>query len=194
MTEAATAAPAGVTTTDLLSSSAAAATLPAPSFMPAGFPVTPPAFNAPEAVAARAEIDTLKSDKEFYAAMKAERERGLTGPASQRWSDLHRKGWPSPAAITSQADVESQATARNSEEWNKYFGWLRQQFRLTPENEAELRAGVIRADLHQWAKEEKDRLVRDQAWRRRMFDGGRKEVEEWSRITLMLSLRPVKQQ
>src|SRR5271169_4433992 len=53
---------------DLLNSRVPAPTPPpAPAWQPAGLPVAPPAFHAPEAVAARAEIESLKSDKEFYA-------------------------------------------------------------------------------------------------------------------------------
>jgi hypothetical protein len=44
-------------------------------------------------------------------ALVAERERGVTRPASQAWADLHAKGYPSSSSIASQADVDSQATA-----------------------------------------------------------------------------------
>ncbi|MFZ0373018.1 MAG: hypothetical protein WAL39_06855, partial [Xanthobacteraceae bacterium] len=60
-----------------------AAPPPPPSFMPAGFPVTPPAFNEAAAVAARATIEQRKGDKDFYKLLVAERERGVTGPACQ---------------------------------------------------------------------------------------------------------------
>ena len=123
---------------DLLNgaSTPAAPTAP-PSFMPVGFPVTPPAFDAPEAVAARATIEQRKGDKDFYKALVAERESGVTGPANQEWAALHKTGYPSPPAITSQADVDSQAAGRNAELWNAHIADLRSRFHLTEQQEAE---------------------------------------------------------
>lgn len=119
MTEAATAAAPAVTASDLLSNNAApAAPATAPKYQPVGFPVVPAAFDAPPAAAARAEIKEKIVDKEFYKSLIAERERGVTGPASQAWSELHARGWPSPPAVGSQADVDNQAKGRNAEMWN----------------------------------------------------------------------------
>jgi hypothetical protein len=186
-TEAATAAPASVTATDLITAPAAPAAPATPSFMPAGFPATPEVFNAPEAVAARKEIELLKSDKEFGKRLLAK------DPAAfAQWSAAHKAGYPAAQQITSAEDVNSQVAARVAQEWDTHFTWLRQRFDLTPEHQAEVKAGVIRADIHQWAKDEKDRLIRDKNWYRRLLDGDRKASDEWERIKLMLSLRPVK--
>lgn len=164
-----------------------------PAWQPIGMPVTPAAFDAPEAVAAREEIKTKIGDKEFYKTLVAERERGVTGPASQAWAELHKRGWPSQPSIASQADVDNQAKSRNAEHWNSYIGALKQRFDITPEQEAEIRGGVIRADLHAWAREEKDRLIKDRGFRTKLLDGSRAENHQWGMITSMLSLRPVKQ-
>ena len=160
----------------LLTNSTAPAAPPPPSFMPAGFPVAPPAFDEPAAVAARAEINSLKSDKEFYSALKAERERGVTGPASQRWSGLHARGWPTAPAITSQADVDTQASSRNAEMWDAHIAALRTRFALTEQQEAEIRSGVVDEKSHAWAREEKDRLIKDRGFYRRLLDGDRKQI------------------
>jgi hypothetical protein len=139
--------------------------------------------------AAREQIEARKSDKEFYKLLQEK-----DPAATKHWYDLHKAGYPTPQAVASVEDVNSQAAARNAEQWNNYFVWLKQQFALTPENEAELRGGVIRADLHEWAKEEKDRLVKDKGFYRKLLDGDREAKDKWERIKLMLSLRPVKPQ
>lgn len=182
---------------DLLSSSSSAApgvpaAAPAPSWRPAGMPVTPAAFDAPEAQAARAEIQTKIGDKEFYQVLKAERERGVTGPATTRWAELHKLGWPAPTAITSPNDVRAQADARLEEQWNGYFSALQARFSLTEENRAELRSGVIKPELHAWARDEKDRLIKDKSFRTRLLDGDRAANQQWGMIVSMLSLRPVR--
>jgi hypothetical protein len=64
---------------------AAPATAPAPSRQPAGMPVTPAAFDAPEAVAARGRIEELKGDKAFYARLQQKDEA-----AHREWCELHR--------------------------------------------------------------------------------------------------------
>src|SRR5271154_2303165 len=184
MTEAAPspspAAPA-VGASDVLTSIAAPAAAPAPAYLPIGFPKTPDAFHAPEAVAARAAIEERKADLAFGKKLLAK-----DPAASAEWTGLHKAAYPSPQQIASVEDVNSQAAARAAEQFNKYFGWLKQQFSLTPENEAEIRGGVIRADLHEWARNEKDRMIADRGWRKQFFDGDRKAREVWTRITLML--------
>lgn len=188
-TATAPAAPAA-TTTDLLNTSSAPPPA-APKFMPVGFPVAPPAFNEAAAVAARAEIETLKGDKEFYAAMKAERERGLTGPASQKWAALHKSGFPSPTNIASQNDADAQASARTEQEWNSFFAGLRAMWSVTPEQEAEMRAGVIREDIRNLALQQRDLMVKDKTFYRRLLDGDMAAKEKWSRVIAAIALRPV---
>jgi hypothetical protein len=183
--------PAGVTTTDLLNSGPSQPP-PQPSFMPEGFPVAPPGFNEAAAVAARAKIEERKGDKEFYKLLVAERSRGVTGPASQEWAGLHAAGYPSPAAIESQADVDGQGRARNAEQWDSYIGNLKTRFPLTAEQEAEIRGGVVDVGVRQWTIEQKDRLVKDLAFYKRLMDGERAANDEWGRVTAILSLRPVK--
>jgi hypothetical protein len=164
---------------------------PAPSWRPEGFPVTPPAFDAAEAVAARAEIQTKIGDKEFYKALIAEKERGLSGPASQAWAALHKAGYPSPNAITSPEDAAKQADARNSEQWNSYIGALKQQFPLAANQIAEIKEGIVNSELRQAAVEMKDRLVRDKAFYRRLVDGDVDARTEWARLGIILSMKPV---
>ncbi len=50
---------------------------------------------------------------------------------------------------------------------------LKQQFSLTAEQEAEIRGGVISATAHDWAGEEKERLIKDKGFYRRLLDGDR---------------------
>ena len=114
----------GAAASDLLSRGNSASPPAAPSWQPAGIPVTPGAFDAPEAVAARAEIKTKIGDSAFYKELKAERERSVSGPASQAWADLHAKGYPSAPGVSSQADVNAHATARTEEQWNTFFSGL----------------------------------------------------------------------
>jgi hypothetical protein len=181
--------------TDLLSNSAAPspapAPAPAPSFRPVGMPVTPAAFDAPEAVAVRAEIQAKIGDREFYQALKAERERGVTGPASQRWAELHKTGWPAVPAVTSLAGADAQAHARNEEQWSEYFSALRQRVPLTDMQVAEIRGGQVNADVYAWAKDEKDGLIKDRAFRTRLLDGDRAANREWGLVVQVLSLKPV---
>jgi hypothetical protein len=181
--------------TDLLGTAAPSpAPAPAPAWQPAGMPVTPAGFDEPAAVAARSEIKAKIGDKEFYQALKAERERGASGPASTEWAALHRTGWPAAPEVRSQADVDAQANARLEDQWNSYFAALQARFSLTEQNRAELRAGVIREDLRRFALDEKDRLIKDKSFRTRLLDGERAANQQWGMITSMLSLRPVKQQ
>jgi hypothetical protein len=183
MTEAA--APAGATS-DLLYGSTALPTPASPQWRPENYPVAPAAYGASEAVAARARIEELKADTDWVKRWAA------GGEAEKReFADLHRAGFPSPAPV----DVASQnahAVARSAEQWNSYVGWLKQRIALTPEMEAEVRNGVVREETWRWARDEKDRLVKDRAFYRRLMDGDRKATEDWERIKLLVGLRPMK--
>jgi hypothetical protein len=170
----------------------APAPAPAPTWRPIGLPVTPPAFDAPEAVQARETIKNLIGDRKFFEQLKSERERGVMGEACQKWTGLHKIGWPSPTAPTSVEDAAKQEDARAAEMWNAHIGALKQRFPITPPQEAELRGGVINADLRQWAVEEKDRLVKDRGFYLKLLNGDRTAAQQWGLLTSMLSLRPVK--
>ncbi|MFZ1969189.1 MAG: hypothetical protein WCB33_00900 [Bradyrhizobium sp.] len=154
---------------------------------------TPPsAFEAAEAVNARAEINAKKSDPEFYKTLKAEKERGVSGPASQAWDALHKTGYPAPTGAASQSDVDAQASARVEKEWGTFFAGLRTMRPITPEQEIEMRTGVIREDLHRLALEQRDLMVKDKAFYRRLLDGDMAAKEKWGRIIAAVGLRPVK--
>jgi hypothetical protein len=181
--------PAGAT--DLLNNtSAPPSPAPAPAWQPVGMPITPPAFDAPEAVAARAEIKAKIGDSEFYKSLKAEREQGVSGPASKAWSDLHRAGWPAPQAVTSPSDADAQEVARNEEMRNGFFAAMAPRIALTEQNKQELREGLVNKDLHAWAQDEKSRLIRDANFRRRLLDGDRAAAKDWSIVTLLLGMKP----
>jgi hypothetical protein len=177
-----------------LTAPAQPATPPAPQWRPQGFPTAPASFDAPEAMQAREQIKELIGDRTFYEQLKSERERGVMGEASQKWANLHKAGWPSAPGIASPEDVSRQQDARNEEAWNSYIAALNQQFQLTPENIAEIRGGVISEQWHRWARDEKDRLIRDKGFYRRLLDGDRQARKQWGTVTAMLSLRPVKPQ
>jgi hypothetical protein len=156
---------------------------------------TPPSsFDAPEAASARAEIATLKADSDFFKTLQAEKDRG--GPAHQKWAELHAKGWPAPIAPVSQDDVNAQASARNEQQLNTYFAWFRSQWAIPPDQvaavEAEIRGGVIREDLHKLALEQRDLLVKDKAFYRRLLDGDMAAKEKWARTIAAIGLRRVR--
>jgi hypothetical protein len=180
------------TTSDLLST-AAPAPAAAPSYQPVGMPVTPAAFDAPEAQAARAEIRTKIADRTFYETLKSERERGVTGPATTAWANLHKTGFPSATEIASQSDVDGQAAARDAEAWNGYVSTIKQDIpHLTEQQEAEIRAGITNQVSRDWALREKDRMIKDPSFRRKLLDGGRAEREDWARVNAILSMRVVR--
>jgi hypothetical protein len=55
-----------------------------------------------------------------------------------------------------------------------------------------MRGGVIREDLHKLALEQRDLLVKDKAFYRRLLDGDMAAKEKWSRTIAAIALRPVK--
>jgi hypothetical protein len=182
MTEASTSA-----ASDLLSTAAAQSPAPAAPWQPAGMPVTSPEYGHPEAVAARARIDELKADKAFYQKLQAESDRGVSGEARQEWNRLHAVGFPSPTSISSQADIDSQAAARAEQHWNSYLSTIKQDIpHLTEQQEEEIRAGVTNQVSRDWALREKDRMIKDPSFRRKLLDGGRAEREDWARVNAIL--------
>jgi hypothetical protein len=125
--------------------------------------------QAQEAIRARIH------DKDFGAKLLAK-----DPAATAEWTGLHRVGFLAPQQPASVEDSANQQAARNAEGWNQYVGWLRQQWNLTPENEAEVRAGVIREQDYKWAQEEKARLIKDRGFYRRLMDGDRAAKESWA--------------
>ncbi len=124
--------------------------------------------------------------------MKAERERGITGPASQQWAGLHKTGYPSAPAIASQADIDGQAAARHVEWMNMHIADLKTRCPLTEQQELEIRSGIVDEASHRWAREEKERLIKDKSFYRRLLDGDRTANKEWNLLISLLALRPVK--
>jgi hypothetical protein len=188
MTEAAATPAPGAS--DLINNSGAAAAKSPPAL--AWQPTAPPGYDAPEAVSARAEIETLKADKTFYKSLLEEKEKGITGPANQKWADLHKRGWPLPTGIASESDANAEASARNEKEWSTFIAALGTQWQITPEQIAELRSGVIREDLHKLALQQRDLMVRDKIFYRKLLDGDMAAKEKWQRVIAAISLRPVK--
>jgi hypothetical protein len=158
---------------------------PAAPVAPAWQPAPPVAFSAPEAAAARAEIETLKADKSFYKRLVVDKEPA----ANQKWAELHSKGWPTVPGVSSQNDVNAQVEARRAEQWNGFFaalGWS-----PTPEQQAEMKAGVVREDIHKIALERRDAMIKDKVFYRRYLDGDRAAKEEWGKVIAVVGLRPV---
>jgi hypothetical protein len=156
--------------------------------------VAPAAFDVPETAAARDAIKAKIADKECYQALIAVRQRGVTGLASQEWTGLHAKGWPAPTGATSQADVNMQAAARTEEQRGTLFTGLNAQWPATPENEAEIRGSVVREEIRNWAVQQRDLLVNDKAFYRRLLGGDMAAKEKWGRVVAIIGLRPVKVQ
>jgi hypothetical protein len=158
---------------------------------PSGMPATPAAFNSPEAVAARAQIATHIQDVKFRERLMSS-DQEVKSVALGEWTKLHKTGYPVPEGIASQDDVNAQAAARNAEQWNSHIGWVRERMSLTAEQEAEIRGGVVPEAARRWAEEQKNLLVKDKGFYRRLLDGDRAAKKDWTIVTEMLALRPVK--
>jgi hypothetical protein len=143
-----------------------------------------------EAVAARERIEVLKGDKDFFGRLNST-DQGVKQAALQEWTALHKTGFPAPAPVDAEA-YGAQVAARSAQQWNEYMGWLKQRIALTPEQETEIRGGVVREETHRWAREERDRLVKDRAFYRRLMDGDRQATKDWEIVKLLIGLRPVK--
>jgi hypothetical protein len=130
---------------------------------------------------AQARIAEIKMDKDFFNRLN-QRDQS----AHREWTALHKAAYPSDNT------PEQQAASRNVEAWNSYFGTLRQHVPITPEQEAEIRGGVIRADLHAKAMEERERLRKDKGFQRRWADGDQEAVKKWGLLAEIKALRPVK--
>jgi hypothetical protein len=162
-----------------------AATTAAPA-VPMSDVTSTPTFDGPAAVAARAEIETLKADKDFYNKLM-QKDPG----AHQRWSDLHKAGWPAAQQIASAEDVQSQADARGQEQWNKHDIWQKQTFGLDDTQLAGIRRGECTHEQRDWALRTKDALLKDKAWLLLHKHGDANVVNLWGRVTNMLRLRVI---
>jgi hypothetical protein len=142
---------------------------------------------APEA--ARARIEELKGNKEFYAKIQ---QKDLA--AHREWRELHRQGYPAAVQVASVEDVQSQEAQRNAEQWNGYIAAVKAQFPLTAEQETEIRSGVVDARVRDWAENEKQRMLKDRGFRTKYFDGDRAAAKDWGLVVQILSLKPVRRQ
>lgn len=141
--------------------------------------------SSPEA--ARATIAERIADREFGKRLLEK-----DPAASKEWSDLHKAGYPAAPAPTSPQEVNSQHAGRNEQAWNDHISALRQRFPLTDAQVQEIRGGMINAEAYQFALDEKNRMVRDKGFYRKLLDGDREAARQWGAVTLALGLRPVK--
>lgn len=129
--------------------------------------------------------------QQALARREQERQAGIAdvrkrlGKRSASWAELHSKGFPS-------SDINTQAVARTEQQWNTFFAGLRAQWSVTPEQEAEMRGGVVREEFRNWALEQRDLMVKDKAFYRRFLDGDMAAKEKWGRVVALIALRPVK--
>ena len=138
---------------------------------------------------ARAAIRERINDKAFYERMRSS-DPAVSGPARAEWAGLHAQGFPSRPPLTA-ADVGVQEAARSEEQWNSFFAAVRQQFAISDDQMAEVRAGVISPELYRWAREEKDRLIKDASFRKELLvDQKVSAKQRWGLLTLMLGLKP----
>jgi hypothetical protein len=147
-------------------------------------------------VTERAEIDSLKSDRDFGKLLLTKVDYGAVAPpevaaAKARWADLHKKAFPQITEVRSAADVVAQAQQRNAQVWDEYIAGVRQKLDLTADEEAEIRGGVISKDIYQRAVAEKDRCVREKGFLQRLRDNDPDVAHRWNTLLQILSLRPV---
>ena len=65
-------------------------------------------------------------------------------------------------------------------------------FSMTDAQIAEIKSGVVNETAYAWAREEKDRLIKDRSFRTKLLDGDRQANRDWTLVTSILSLRPVR--
>jgi gamma-glutamylcyclotransferase (GGCT)/AIG2-like uncharacterized protein YtfP len=164
-----------------------------PSSVPAAVPTASDLSGATQPLTpetALAQIDALKGDKEFYGQLKSQ-DAAVKAAAMARWTKLHQVAHSVPTQVASEEDVNQQAAARNAEEWNRRIVFLNQFFPVTAEHEAEIRGGVIRADLHAKVIEEIHRLANDRGFYEDYKRGSVAAREKWHRLIEARGLRPV---
>jgi hypothetical protein len=146
--------------------------------------------------AARAEIDSLKADKDFAKLLLSKVDQGAIAPpevlaAKQRWAELHKKGYPPVVEIRSPSDALQQQEQRNTAAMDEYIQHVKTKIPLTEQQEREIRSGRISKADRQWAVEEKERCMREANFLARYRASDRDVVERWNYLLQMLSLRPV---
>src|SRR5262245_45259609 len=88
--------------------------------------------------AARAEIESLKVDKEFGRLRLTRGDPGAVAPpevaaAKARWADLHHKGYPPVIEIKSPSDALQQQRQRNTAAMDEYVAGVKQKLPLSPQ-------------------------------------------------------------
>src|SRR5690242_1570600 len=122
-----------------------------------------PGTMTPEA--AQAAIRDRIADRDFGKKLLAKDEA-----ASKEWGELHRQAFPTPHNVATAEDINNQAAARAAQQWNGYIGALKQRFPLTDTQESEIRSGVVNAEVFAWAKDQKEQMLKDRAFRVKLLD------------------------
>src|SRR5690348_1814090 len=86
--------------------------------------------------AARAEIESLKADKDFGKLLLTRVDPGAVAPpevaaARARWADLHHKGYPPVIEIKSPSDALVQQEQRNSAALDEYIQHVKTKIPLS---------------------------------------------------------------
>jgi hypothetical protein len=162
----------------------------APAIAPAPAPADSGAQSlTPEA--ARETIESRKSDREFgKRLLSADPE--VKAAAQAEWTQLHKTAYPAPQQVASQDDVNAQEAARTAERWDTYIAMMKQHMNLNPQQEAEIRSGVVDEVSYRWAVEEKARLLKDRSFCRDVLDNKREAKQWWGGVIAILSLKPVR--
>jgi hypothetical protein len=131
---------------------------------------------------AKARIQTLTADKDFYNKLKQH-----DAASHREWAALHK------AAYASDASPAGQEAARNAERMNSHVATLREVMPdMTPGMEAEIRAGVATKFSHDWAVRQVRLMIEDRAFRHDLLVEKKAEArEKWARINALAALRVV---
>jgi hypothetical protein len=158
---------------------------PAPSWQPIGVPVTPAAFDAPEAVAARAAIQERQA--EFYDRMVVKKDPA----ALAEWTALHKAGNPRPSEINTAEDVKAYVATdegrRGYQAHQEHVSWLTREAQLTPQQQYDVnnRTPVSQAEKD-WASAEIEAMKHDKEFYRRLNAGDRAAKSHWLRMNQIL--------
>jgi hypothetical protein len=153
-----------------------------------------PQADTPDQILAKEELRPLYSDRDFYKALTDEYERGVAGPATQRYKELNaRKGGAVPTgAVVSQKDVRAQEAARHDDAWSRQLAYAASKgVQYTPEQETEFRGGVVHRSVRDKAINDLRRMREDVAFVSRHKAGDCAAVAEWTDAQIKASLRPV---
>jgi hypothetical protein len=136
---------------------------------------------------ARQEIKNRIADPDFRTRYLAREENAM-----REWFDLHRTGYPSPAAINMEnasAVIAGQEEARRSEQTEWKLATYLKIADLPPAAQEEIRRQQpISATEQQWAREELSRLKRDKGFVRKLLDGDRAASSDWTRLHQIITL------